>query len=554
MTALPVLAVDIGGTKITAAIVADDGAILARSTVATPALVGGDAVLDAVAEAASAAAAAAATSAVAAVGVAATGVIDPVRGVVVGSTDTFAGWIGTPIADGVRDRLVDAGMLAPASVVVVRNDVEAHALGEARLGAAVGAHSVLVAGIGTGVGGAVIHNDQPLRGARGVAGELGHLPVPGADHLRCACGRTGHLEAIASGTGLHAHYLSLGGDLAASDARVVVGRARSGDAIAERAVRESAQTLGRALAGLGAVVDPDVIVVVGGLTEDAHWWRAVVDGFAAERIPSLAELPLRAGALGADAALVGIADEARRAARIASPRVVSDARTGHAIIERLAGGLIVSCQAYPGEPMRRPETMAQVARSVVEAGAVAVRLEGVDDIRAAADLTVPIIGIWKDGPGPVVITPTVDQAIAVLDAGADIVAIDGTRRPRADGHTLASAIHAIRTARPHAVIMADCGSLDDALAAEAAGAELIGTTLSGYTGERPATPGPDIALIREIAAACATPIVAEGRIATPQEAAAALGAGAFTVCVGSAITHPARITASFRAAIEREAL
>ncbi len=211
---------------------------------------------------------------------------------------------------------------------------------------------------------------------------------------------------------------------------------------------------------------------------------------------------------------------------------------------RLAGGLIVSCQAYPGEAMRDPRTMAQVAQAALVGGACGIRVQGIADIRAVADLPVPIVGLWKDGDDEVFITPTLEHAIAVADAGADIVAIDGTRRPRPDGLSLAATIAGLR-AHSDALVMADCGSLQDALAAEEAGADIIGTTLSGYTGERPKTAGPDLELIERIAARCGRPIIAEGRIHTPAHAAAALVAGAFAVCVGTAITHPSTITSWF---------
>ncbi|MFS0853537.1 N-acetylmannosamine-6-phosphate 2-epimerase [Microbacterium sp. 179-I 3D4 NHS] len=219
------------------------------------------------------------------------------------------------------------------------------------------------------------------------------------------------------------------------------------------------------------------------------------------------------------------------------------------VIDRLRGGLVVSCQAYPGEPMRDPRTMAQVAASALRGGAAGIRVQGIADIRAVADLPVPVIGLWKDGEGDVFITPSLEHAIAVADAGADVVAIDGTRRPRADGLTLAETVRGLRE-RTDALIMADCGSVDDAIAAEQAGVDILGTTLSGYTGERTRTDGPDLELIRLIAERCALPIMAEGRIHTPAQAAAALSAGAASVCVGTAITHPASITSWFVTEIE----
>lgn len=218
-------------------------------------------------------------------------------------------------------------------------------------------------------------------------------------------------------------------------------------------------------------------------------------------------------------------------------------------LDLLAGGLIVSCQAYPGEPMRDPGTMAQIARAAVLGGAAAVRLQGIADIQAAADLTVPIVGLVKHGDSDVFITPTLEHARAVADAGASIVAIDGTRRPRPDGLTLAETVAGLRSTHPDVIVMADCGSLDDAIAAADAGADILGTTLSGYTGERIKTPGPDIDLIRSIATHCAQPIVAEGRIHSPADAESARRAGAHAVCVGTAITHPSTITSWFVAAL-----
>ncbi|MGM7667685.1 N-acetylmannosamine-6-phosphate 2-epimerase [Microbacterium sp. A93] len=216
----------------------------------------------------------------------------------------------------------------------------------------------------------------------------------------------------------------------------------------------------------------------------------------------------------------------------------------HGVLEALAGGLIVSCQAYPGEPMRNPATMAQIARAAVIGGAAGIRLQGIDDISAASDLEVPIIGLWKDGDDAVFITPTLQHALAVVEAGADVVAIDGTRRPRPDGLTLAETIAGVR-ARSDVLVMADCGSLGDALAAEAAGADILGTTLAGYTGERPKSAGPDLDLIAQIVERCRKPVIVEGRVRVPADVTAARDAGAWAVCVGTAITHPSTITSWF---------
>lgn len=227
------------------------------------------------------------------------------------------------------------------------------------------------------------------------------------------------------------------------------------------------------------------------------------------------------------------------------------ARVGRdGVIERLRGGLVVSCQAYPGEPMRDARTMSQVALSAVIGGAVGIRVQGLEDIAATvAAVDVPVVGLWKDGEDPVFITPTLRHALAVAEAGAQIVAIDGTRRPRPDGLSVAETVHQFREAFPDVALMADCGSLDDALAAEAAGVDCLGTTLAGYSGERAKTQGPDVELIDQMVAGCTLPVIVEGRVHSRAQAADAMDRGAFAVCVGTAITHPATITSWFVQAV-----
>ena len=216
------------------------------------------------------------------------------------------------------------------------------------------------------------------------------------------------------------------------------------------------------------------------------------------------------------------------------------------IIEALRGGLIGSCQAYPGEPMLHPQTMTQVAQSVVRGGAVGVRLKGLDDLRLARSvLHVPIIGLVKVGNVGVYITPTLKDALAVAETGCEIVAIDGTRRPRPDGYSLRETITEVQRQFPGTLLMADCGSLDDGLASRDAGADLVGTTLAGYSGERQATHGPDLELVEDLSEHIDVPIIAEGRIHNASEAAQALQRGALAVTIGTAITHPESITRWF---------
>lgn len=218
-----------------------------------------------------------------------------------------------------------------------------------------------------------------------------------------------------------------------------------------------------------------------------------------------------------------------------------------ALLETLRGGLMVSCQAYPGEPMRHPETMAQVAEAAVRGGAVGLRGQGLADIALISErVDAPLVGIWKiDDAGPVRITPTLRHAQAVLAAGADVVAIDGTTRERPDRRSLSETVQRLHTDLG-AAVMTDCDSYDAAMAAAEAGADFIGTTLAGYTEARRSSDGPDLALLADLVDALPdVPILAEGRIHTLDQARAARDTGAFAVVVGTAITHPSSITRWF---------
>lgn len=216
-------------------------------------------------------------------------------------------------------------------------------------------------------------------------------------------------------------------------------------------------------------------------------------------------------------------------------------------IEAIRHQLIVSCQAYPGEPMRRADITAAVAQSVVAGGAAAVRVQGVADIVAVRQaVEVPVIGLIKFGHEGVYITPSINHARACALSGADVIAIDATLRERGENETFANAVEAIHAEFPHVAIMADCASLEDAQAAEQAGADLIGTTLAGYTPgytyAREVTPGPDFDFIEAVCLAVHAPVVVEGRIHSPEDLAAVFKFPIHAACVGTAITHPWRIT------------
>ena len=221
------------------------------------------------------------------------------------------------------------------------------------------------------------------------------------------------------------------------------------------------------------------------------------------------------------------------------------------VVSRLRGKLVVSCQPVPDGPLDTVEAIVAYALAAEAAGAAGLRIEGARNVAAvAAASTLPVIGLIKRdlADSAVRITPFLEDVEALLDAGAAVVAVDATDRPRpVPSSALLAAIR-----RRGAVAMADISTEAEARAAIAAGADIVGTTMSGYAGPGPTPDGPDLGLVGRCAALGA-PVLAEGRYNAPPLAAAAIRAGATAVVVGSAITRPEHITAWFREAVEAAA-
>ncbi len=218
----------------------------------------------------------------------------------------------------------------------------------------------------------------------------------------------------------------------------------------------------------------------------------------------------------------------------------------------LKRGLIVSCQAYEGDPLFGAHIMAAMARAAVVGGAVGIRANSPADIAAIRAITsLPLIGLHKlyDPVSPVYITPTREAAASIVQAGCDVVALDATDRARPGGLTLAEHIRYVRD-ELHRPVLADVSCLEDAVMAEAYGADYLSTTLAGYVpGGRASTDGPDLALVAELVARCRRPVLAEGRFRTPDDVAQAFALGAHAVVVGGAITRPEDITRRLVAAV-----
>ncbi len=215
-------------------------------------------------------------------------------------------------------------------------------------------------------------------------------------------------------------------------------------------------------------------------------------------------------------------------------------------------GLIVSCQARADNPLHGASFMGAMALAAAQGGAVAIRANGPDDVSAVQAAGLPVIGINKvfDPDHEVYITPNFESAAALAQAGAHIIALDCTPRPR-NGDAPAVLVRRIRDELGLSVF-ADISTLAEGLAAEQMGADYISSTLSGYTETTKGShEGPDLDLIEALAKAVKVPVIAEGRYNTPALARAALEAGAHAVVVGTMITNPREITRAFAAAVSR---
>lgn len=208
------------------------------------------------------------------------------------------------------------------------------------------------------------------------------------------------------------------------------------------------------------------------------------------------------------------------------------------LIQTLSGGLIVSCQAPADSPLHQPEVIAAIAQAAVNQGAAAVRIDTPAHVSAVRQrVKAPIIGLWKQQlpESKVYITPQLHHAQAIAAAGADIIAIDATPRNRPGGETIATLIAQIH-AELGKPVMADVDTLEAAIAAAAAGADVVATTLYGYTAQTNHLTPPGFDLLRRLVKQLEIPVICEGGIASPQMARQALELGAYAVVVGTAIT------------------
>lgn len=220
------------------------------------------------------------------------------------------------------------------------------------------------------------------------------------------------------------------------------------------------------------------------------------------------------------------------------------------LLEKLHKKIIVSCQALPHEPLYRKEggVMVLMAKAAQQAGAAGIRAQGLTDVvQIKEQIDLPLIGIIKinyEGYASY-ITPTMKEIDALVEAKADIIALDATLQARGDGKTAPEFIREIKAKYPDVLLMADISTLEEGIEAEKAGVDFVGTTMNGYTPYTQDYKNFDTVLIENLVKHLSIPVIAEGKIHTPAQAKAALDAGAFCVVVGGAITRPMEIAERF---------
>ncbi len=298
---IAIAVVDVGGTKIAGAVALYDtgnpGApqLVCRNTVPTDAQRGGDVVLETILSLVDDLVRTSPIP-VSAIGVGTAGRVDARTGNIAYANEIMPGWSGQPLGDALRSRT--------NLPVAVMNDVQAHALGEARWGAGTGARTCLVIAVGTGLGGVIIAHGQLVRGYHGFAGELGAVASP----LNLSrFGESDSLESVAAGSGIEARYMAAGGEeLSGAE---IAKRAADGEPLARQIIEQAGYALGLSLADFATLLDPELAIVSGSVTKAGIVWRNALERAYSQRVaPVLSGLPIVNAELGSDAPLIGAAE------------------------------------------------------------------------------------------------------------------------------------------------------------------------------------------------------------------------------------------------------
>lgn len=221
------------------------------------------------------------------------------------------------------------------------------------------------------------------------------------------------------------------------------------------------------------------------------------------------------------------------------------------MLDKVKGRLIVSCQALENEPLHSPFIMGRMAKAAMEGGAVGIRAQGVEDIIEIKKVTgLPVIGIIKRNyeDSDIYITPTKKEVDELLTTGCEMIALDATNRVRPNNEDLKEIIKYIK--ENGVLVMADISNYDEAVKAQEYGVDCVSTTLSGYTPYTETLEGPDFVLMERLVKDLEIPVIAEGKVNTPQDLKKVFELGVHSSVVGSAITRPQLITEKFVKAIE----
>ncbi len=223
------------------------------------------------------------------------------------------------------------------------------------------------------------------------------------------------------------------------------------------------------------------------------------------------------------------------------------------MLDQIKGKLVISCQALPGEPLHSPMIMGRMAIAAKNAGAAGIRAQGVEDIIEIKKVTgLPVIGIIKRNypDSEVFITATKKEVQELLATDCEMIALDATIRPRPNGELLPDLLDQIHAA--NRLAMADCSTVEEAKIAEEMGFDCVSTTLAGYTSYSTQTSGPDVELVKQLVKDCQIPVIAEGKIHTPEQLKEIMNLGVYSAVVGGAITRPQEIAQRFIAKLEEE--